>query len=313
MNSAPVSTPTLPQWPDPAAVKLLIYNPFAGKRTTLAELSRICRQFASFGWSVVPHPTRGPRTGAEIVREFAAGIDGVIVLGGDGTVNEVLPALAGERLFLAILPGGTANVVARELGTPRRLHRAVAALAAGEIRPVTLGKAGDRLFLAMAGIGFDAGVVENLSSRLKERIGKGAFALAAVRELRRSDLPPACFQGAGHSWEAPFAVVSNGRGYGGGFRMAPAASLEQPELDLCLFLSREKRRYWGYLYHLLRHDHLGEPDVVYRKVSHLEIGGNDSIPYQLDGEPAGRLPVTIESLPGALRLLFPNTSGRKII
>ena len=311
MGSAPLPAASRPARPDPAAKKLLLYNPAAGRRPDLPEISRVCRLFSARGWSVIPQPTRGPQTGAEVVREYAPEIDGVIVLGGDGTVNEVLPALAGSRLFLAVLPGGTANVVARELGTPLRLEPAVAAIVRGEIRPVTVGKAGSRLFLAMAGIGFDARIVESLPGGLKRNLGKGAFALNALNVWRRYSFPAARFQAAGESWDAPFAVVSNGRRYAGGFLMAPEASLEEPELDLLLFQSREKRRYLGYFYHLLRRDHARAPGVVSRKIHHLEIGGNAAIPVQVDGEPAGHLPLVIQSLPKALLLLFPAVESGK--
>ena len=309
-SPAPAAEPR-PVRPNPAAKKLLLYNPSAGRRPDLPGISRVCRLFSDHGWSVIPQPTRGPQTGAEVVREYAPEVDGVIVLGGDGTVNEVLPALAGSRLFLAVLPGGTANVVARELGTPLHLEKAVAGIVRGEIRPVTVGKAGSRLFLAMAGIGFDARIVESLPGGLKRNLGKSAFALTALKEWRRYGFPPAQFQSAGEVWEAPFAVVSNGRRYGGGFLMAPEACLEEPELDLLLFLSREKFRYLGYFYHLLRRDHTRAPGVVSRKVRHLEIGGSAAIPYQVDGEPAGHLPVVIQSLPRALLLLFPAAGAPK--
>jgi diacylglycerol kinase (ATP) len=312
MDSAPLPAESRPTKPDPAAKKLLLYNPSAGRRPDLSEITAICRLFSSHGWSVIPQPTRGPQTAAGVVREYAPEIDGVVVLGGDGTVNEVLPALAGSRLFLAVLPGGTANVIARELGTPLRLEKAVAGIVRGEIRPVTVGKAGSRLFLAMAGIGFDACIVESLPGGLKRNLGKSAFALNALNVWRRYDFPAAQFQSGGEAWEAPFAVVSNGRRYAGGFLMAPEASLEEPELDLLLFQSRVKRRYLGYFYHLLRQDHTRTPGVVSRKIRHLEIGGSAAIPFQVDGEPAGHLPVVIQSLPQALLLLFPATESAKI-
>jgi YegS/Rv2252/BmrU family lipid kinase len=298
-------------WPPPAlpGTRLLVYNPGAGSRIRLDRLTEICRLFGERGWPVIPHPTRGPRTAANVVREFSADIDGVVVLGGDGTLNEVLPAVVDTPLFVAIMPGGTANVLAHELQLPLRLNRAVDSLTGGHVRAVNVGRANDRYFLAMAGAGFDARIVEAMSARLKGRLGRLAFVLEAVRQLRRYDFAPIRFQSDEGEWDAPFGVVSNTRCYGGGYVMAPDAALDEPLLDLCLFRSRGVRAYLRYLYHLACRSHTRLPDVVYRKVRRVALTSSIPAPFQLDGEAAGNLPVAVECVPNALRLVFPRPPG----
>ncbi len=297
-------TPALSR-PAAAGVRLLIYNPAAGNSIRLNQLSAICRLFDDRGWAVIPHPTRGPRTAADVVREYSADIDGVIVLGGDGTLNEVLPAVVGTPLFVALMPGGTANALAHELQLPLRLDRAVDCLTGGCLRTVNVGRANDRPFLAMAGAGFDARIVESVSSRLKGRLGRLAYVLETVRQLRRYDFAPIRFSTDAGEWDAPFGVVSNSRCYGGGYIMAPDASLDEPTLDLCLFCSRGFRSYLRYFYRLGRGTHTALPDVIYRKVRRVRLTAAGSAPLQLDGEAAGSLPASIDCLPGALRLVFP--------
>lgn len=291
--------------PAAAGTRLLIYNPTAGNRIRLNQLSAICRLFAERGWAVIPHPTRGPRTAADVVREYGTDIDGVIVLGGDGTLNEVLPAVVGTPLFVAIMPGGTANALAHELHLPLRLDRAVKCLTGGCLRTVNVGRANDRPFLAMAGAGFDARIVESVSSRLKGRLGRLAYVLETVRQLRRYEFAPIRFSTDAGDWDAPFGVVSNSRCYGGGYVMAPNAALDEPTLDLCLFCSRGFRSYLRYFYHLGRGTHTTLPDVIYRKVRRVRLTAAGPVPLQLDGEAAGPLPAEIVCLPDALRLVFP--------
>lgn len=289
--------------------KLLLYNPASGRQTRLEEIARVCRLLDGHGWAVLPVPTRGPGTAARQVMEHRDEIDTVIVLGGDGTIHEVLQALPGSGLTLGILPGGTANVLARETGMPGRLEEAAAAMVQGRPTMVSAGLAGGRYFLAMAGIGFDAAVVEGLSSRLKTRLGRGAFAWEAFRQLRRYHFRPARFLINGGIHEAPFAVVSNIRLYAGGFVMAPSGSLTEDTFDLCLFTGYGLTRYLRYWFALMRGRHLQLPEIIHRKAKELIIEGDPAIPVQLDGEPAGRLPVRIVCHPEAVRLILPSPAA----
>lgn len=305
MDSVDPAIRSRPPAATPPPKKLLVYNPVAGDRTGRKKAGDLCRIFAGMGWPVLPVPTSGPGTASGLVRRFQDEIDGVIALGGDGTINDILQAVAGTGLWLGVMPGGTANVIAREVGMPRRLDAAAAALVNGQHRQVTVGKAGGRFFLAMAGIGFDARVAEHVTTRAKRVLGRGAFTLAAVRCVLGDDFSAARFTSGEGQWSAPFGVVANTRLYGGQFELAPRASLEDPALDLCLFQRSGAVNYLRYFLQLWRKCHTRSPGVIYVKTRRVEIEGPASIPYQLDGEPAGRLPLIVESVPRALTLIFP--------
>ncbi|MBP7865561.1 MAG: diacylglycerol kinase family lipid kinase [Acidobacteria bacterium] len=284
---------------------LLLHNPASGSAPRQRRLRTVVEGLRSGGWAVDAVPTSGPGSAAGIVAARADRIDGVICLGGDGTVHEMLPSLVRTPLFLGILPAGTANVTAGELGLRAGTADAARRLVRGEVRPVTVGEAGGRFFLAMAGVGFDARVVSAVSPRLKRRFGRGAFALAAIRTVLSYDFPEVRFIFDTGECSGTFGVVSNLSRYGGRWLMAPSAALDDPRLDLCVFQGKGLAAYARYFARVRKGRHLGEKDVIHRKITHLRLEGPASVLVELDGEPAGSLPVEIRALPRALNLRFP--------
>src|SRR5215208_2938680 len=126
--------------------------------------------------------------GAEIAAERAASFDAVFTLGGDGTAMEVVGCLSGSGLPVGILPGGTGNLIARTLGIPLDVRRAVPALLAGDEARIDLGRLGDgRRFAFAAGVGIDARMIEETSARLKLRLGVLAYAITAARAVLRRE------------------------------------------------------------------------------------------------------------------------------
>lgn len=290
---------------------MLLYNPAAGRHFTARAAGRLAQRFARLGWTVHPCPTEGPGTAAAIIRARAAEIDGVVVIGGDGTINECLPALLDTRLFLAILPGGTANVLALELGLPHRPAAAAAALTHGQVRPVTVGLANGRPFLAFLGIGFDAYVSQRVNLRLKHATGKTAYLVEALRQVGRYPFAEATFEWpGGPATRAPFAIFSNAARYGGSLRVAPDTHLETPDLQLNRFNGRSAGAYLNFLYQIIRGTPHRCPHLAIDRVTHCRVTADTPIPYQVDGEPAGCLPLEVEARPAALRLLFPGRRAR---
>ncbi len=170
----------------------------------------------------------------------------IIAGGGDGTVNGVINGLAAERATLAVLPLGTANVLAKELGIVS-LNDAVARIVAGATRPLTVGllEGGGvrRRFLLMAGIGVDGSIVRGVRLREKRVVGKGAYLLSAARLLRNWERERLVVMAGGRRIECHSVVVCNAARYGGGFILAPGADLFTPEFQVACITAGTRSAY----------------------------------------------------------------------
>jgi diacylglycerol kinase (ATP) len=279
---------------------LLILNPTAGTRTREGA-RRAVETLRALGVAVAVRET-ACRGDAERYAASAsrADFDVVVAAGGDGTINEVANGLGRHSPPLAIVPLGTANVLASELGLPLRPEAAARVIAEAQPRPIYVGLANGRRFLQMAGAGFDACVVEGVSAGLKRRLGKGAYVWRTAVELGRYGFPQLRVELDGGSFEAVSVIVAKGRFYAGRFVAAPLASPERPSFQVVLF--RKPGRV-GALRALaaLGLGRLGSlPEVEIRAARSVGIAGADGAPVQADGDVVGRLPVRIEI--GAERL-----------
>ncbi|MFM7347075.1 MAG: diacylglycerol/lipid kinase family protein [Tagaea sp.] len=291
---------------DAAAERLLvIYNPIAGRRRR-RFLSRVLEALERRGLSVRLEPTK-KRGDAEALARGAreSGADRVVVAGGDGTINESLNGLEGPTPPLAIVPLGTANVLAHELGLGRRAEAVAAAIAEGHPRAVTLGLVNGRRFSMMAGVGFDAHVVHDVDSKLKRLIGKGAYALETLRQLfafapRFYDVT---IDGTKH--RAASVIVCNGHYYGGKFVAAPAARLDAPEFQVVLFARAGRLATIRYALARAAGRLAKRADVTILPARTVEIAGPAGEPVQADGDIVAHLPARFDAIPDAARLVGP--------
>ena len=277
---------------------LLIFNPTAGPRRR-KRLRAVLARLRAEGMSVVVCETSGPRD-ADRLAQQSLGCDVVLAAGGVGTINEILNGLRarGDACALGIVPLGTANVLARELGIdPRVPEKVASAISSGETRHISLGHANGRYFAMMSGIGFDAHVVANVDLRIKRRFGKLAYVLRSLVELVR--YRPRTYRVLidGHLELASSVVIANGRFYGGPFVLAPDASLESDELQVCLFRKTGRWNALRYLWGMLsgRLGRFEDFDVVPAHKLTVERGpgcGADE-PVQGDGDIVCQLPVRI--------------------
>ncbi|MEP7274470.1 MAG: diacylglycerol kinase family protein [Acidobacteriota bacterium] len=291
----------------------LIYNKTAGRLRHQPDLiARIQASLLGAGIEVNLEPTAAPGSATELARAAAKRGDSlVIVCGGDGTINEATQALVGTNTALAVWPGGTANVLARELKLPDQPDKLAQMIAGAKTRRISVGHAykretgWQRYFLLMAGVGVDAAIVRGVNPKLKRRAGVGAFWISALNYLARLPLTPFSLGMGREHYEATFACIGNAASYGGWFTLTPEANLEENKLDVCLFNSRNRT---GLLRDAIRGvsgSHRKTPNVVYRKASVAFANTNDDAPVQLDGEFVGTLPMLFASIPDALSIVVP--------
>jgi YegS/Rv2252/BmrU family lipid kinase len=305
----------------------LIYNPIAGRKPVRREhqiraATRVLQQ-AGIGVSVAP--TTGPGHAGEIARKVAAeGSDMVLVCGGDGTINEVINGLVPATVPLGILPGGTANIIARELKLPMDPVGAARALSSWTARRVPVGlvttssgtqfpedhkPAGTRrYFLSVAGVGFDGHVIYRLSHGLKMSLGVAAYVIEALRQLWLYRFPRFIIRTENADHIAGFAVVQRTVLYAGWLHLAPGTRFFDPGLNVCIFRSQSRWRYFVYAAAVLARCHLRLRDVKLISADRLEVTAaelNCGIHFELDGELVGRLPAKFEVVPDALTLLVP--------
>lgn len=289
----------------------LISNPktgrYAARRRTAHELAS---HLESLGVRVDLRLTNGPGDAAEIAARAARnGSSDVIVAGGDGTINEAIQGLAGTKARLGIIPRGTANVLARELGLPLDDEQATMVAARGRSQKIYLGLAIDettnerRHFVLMAGIGLDASVVRRVQPSLKKRIGKGAFWLSGLSHLATWDPRPFTLEIDGKKYTATFAAIGKAAKYGGDLAITPGARLDQPEFEVCIIETMSRFRYLHLLSHAMREGMRDKPEVKFVRATSVKAYGDAQV--QVDGELIGHLPMRFEIAPHSLEIIVP--------
>jgi diacylglycerol kinase (ATP) len=235
--------------------------------------------------------------------------DAVVAAGGDGTINEIVNGLAQSLLPLAILPLGTANVLAHELALPRDPADLAEIAAFGPTRTIwpgeiVLSRTGStHRFLLMAGVGFDATVVEHLDIAMKRRVGKIAYATSIIGRLLSYDREHYRATIDGAAIEPASLIASRARYYGGRFVLTPAARLDEPRLHVVLFENYGRRAAVGYLLSLLRGKLSLRADVRIVTTDRLDLEGPIGAPVQVDGDICVRLPIRVQVAQTPLRLI----------
>ncbi len=305
----------------------LIYNPAAGGgrlRRQIHHLEEAQKILARSGIETTLLVTEEPGDATEFARQSVAdGYNMVIVSGGDGTNNEVVNGLAGSQVPLAVLPSGTANVLAKELGIPWDVRRAAELIPGARPRRIALGSmeplggpaqhpgsgVSGRYFLCVGGAGADGALVYSLDLGTKEKTGILAYWMEGARQLLRYRFPPFRITSSERSLEATLVVVGRTKHYGGPFQITTGASLFEEQFEVLavtaqnpiVFLSYLPALWFGYLRR--------RGDVHYWKTDALRCEIAEEVVYtQLDGEPAGRLNVSFRIVPSALTLLVPENA-----
>jgi diacylglycerol kinase (ATP) len=287
---------------------LLIHNPRSGNQDRTAEVRAAAERLTVAGWSVDLVSSDDIEELSEAVRRAVkAGIEAVVVAGGDGTLNLAVQSLANQRAVLGVLPSGTANAWAREFGIPMNVGKAADVLLNGETVQVDLGMANERYFLFVASVGFDAMVVRTVDSRAKRRLGKAAYVIAAIAkalELRGEEVTISD-RGRVLKRRVLMVVASNLKQYGGVAEIAPQAVVDDGLLDVSVFRGQGILAALRHALRVLVRMHRESPEADVFRTTEIRVESKNELPVELDGDYFGTTPVTICVAPGVLRTIVP--------
>jgi len=287
---------------------VLFANPKAGAGArALRRVEEVLRRSRVRFHTVV---TRSATEGVLAARDVAGRPVVAAVLGGDGTMNNIGSHLSGGRAWMAPLPGGTENLLCRQLALPADPVDAVMAML--KARPVSwdLGVLGGRPFLMIAGVGFDGAVCAETAGLAKSMFKQAAFAMTAMRMLLKPTKVFSVRWNGKKMNRSVQACISNGSFYGGGFKIAPQADPTDGVLDMTIFpfighLSRGMQMASAMLLHREHPPHFSR-----HRILSAQIGGRGLMQAQVDGEPFSVANPAVSIRPGALKMLMPSVKNR---
>jgi diacylglycerol kinase (ATP) len=295
----------------------VIFNPSSGRGRSGAIASTVARSLAKRGIDCQLHATTRAKEAIALAQRFASEADIVVAIGGDGTVNEVTNGMALARdegapgapqPLLGIVPAGTVNVLALELGLPFQVERACNVIAGGKTISLDLGKVNGRRFLLMMGAGIDALTVRNLDPLAKRRFKELAFLGTGIRLGMTQRHPVFTVRANAEEYQATFFVAGNSRYYGGRFGIASMADPTDGVLDLVLYTGTTRSGMGAFWLGVPTGLHVRSKKVLYLHAQTAEVlppESGQTVWFQTDGELAGRLPATVEIDPHAIEVLVP--------
>lgn len=249
--------------------------------------------------------TSGPGDARRLAAEaVAAGCRTVIAAGGDGTVNEVVNGLAGSDAALGILPVGTMNVFAAELGLPANLEKAWELIVARQTRAVDLIDANGQVFIQLAGVGLDAQIVQATSRSLKKNFGPLSYVISAA-QIAAQKPPRLLVEHDGQTREGSFVLLGNGRFYGGPVTFFKDARVDDGLIDVLIFKNLGYLDIVRYLGTVFMGKHTELEDVEYFQTTELRVSSDEAVPVETDGEVSTRLPATFRISPHRLQVIAP--------
>ena len=285
----------------------LLTNPTAGKGKGARTAARALPRLLEAGYDVRSLAGRSPEDAMELARQCVAdGIEALVVCGGDGMVHLGVQAVAGTDTPLGIIPAGTGNDVARYLDLPRS-DPALAAdvVARGKERVIDLARVGSVHFVTVLAAGFDA-IVNERANAMAWPKGQMRYNLATLAELRVLAPIPYVLEldGVEERLEATLVAVGNGPSFGGGLRITEGAELDDGMLDVVVIRPLSKLGLLRTYPKLFKGTHVHAPQYQHHRVRRVTVAAPGIVAYA-DGERIGALPLTIEVVPGALRVLVP--------
>lgn len=282
---------------------LVILNPAAHSERAQRRRTRV-EELAD--GSLVYATSRSGEAESLSRRAATEGYRKIVAAGGDGTVNEVVNGLAGSNATLGLLPIGTMNVFATELGLPTHdLDRCWDIIQSDNTRVVDLPAANRKFFVQLAGVGLDAQVVKETSNKLRRSFGPVSYLIAAAQIAARR--PPRLFIESENAStnEASFVLIGNGRLYGGPFPFFKHAVIDDGFFDVVVFKRLGYLEIIKYLQDVIFSSEIRAPEVEYFQTRRLKVESDEPVPVEVDGELVGNCPVEFTVRERSLRVLVP--------
>ena len=287
---------------------LIIHGGRADHPALRAAVERARKQ----GHTVEPKVTWEAADAVALARESAArGVDAVVAVGGDGTVNEVVNGLDGSDVPLGVVPLGTANDFARQVGIPPDPAHALDLIVTREAVRVDTAEVNGRRYLNVSTGGIGAEATADTPSEAKEALGFIAYAITGVRKLVELTPRRAYFAGPGFEYRGDFLLfaVGNARATGAGTALTPRASVTDGLLDLCIVERMPRADFARLVLKLKRGEHVGEPGVRYAQLPEILIQAQDAMSVNADGEPSDAHRLEYRARPGDLQVYIGHLPG----
>jgi YegS/Rv2252/BmrU family lipid kinase len=293
---------------------LISVNPHAGARNAQAIVDGLRRALVKRGMSIEVDSDRAAMAAQANDEHRRGNLLALVAAGGDGTASDLINR-TNPDVPIALLPLGTENLLARYLGIPTEIEPLAEVITGGHTIHLDAGRANGRLFMLMAGCGFDADVVRRLHSMRAGHITQWSYAKPILHSIRNYRYPefrltyrlnPATDDVAiCDSFTARFAFIANLPSYAGRLRFCPRAVGDDGLLDVCAFQGGSMWAGLRYLFGVLTRRHESMSDCIIARGTHFEIRADEPVPYQLDGDPGGMLPLVIDLLPRRMTVLIP--------
>jgi diacylglycerol kinase (ATP) len=280
----------------------IIFNP-AARGTKARALGEKIQRLAG---SSFLRPTSAPGEARSLAADAVAeGCTTIVAAGGDGTINEVVNGIGQSNVKLGLLPIGTMNVFAAELGLPmNNLRRCWDIIEAGHVRRVDLARANHHYFVQLGGIGFDAQIVQTTSWNFKRSFGPLSYVITGA-QIAAQKPPRLTVEADGKSHQGSFVLVGNGRYYGGPFIIFKNARIDDGKLDVLIFKNLGYLDIVRYLHGIIFGRHLDLHDVTYFQTRKMLVRSEQDVPVEVDGEVIGNVPVTFHLAPRKLKVIAP--------
>lgn len=290
---------------------LIVFNPVSGSGNRRI-VEAVQQALSNRGCDVSLYPTQSAGDATRYLAAYEGQLDVVAVAGGDGTINEVVNGLRerdNQSYRLALIPTGTVNVLAAELGIGKTPEGIADIILQGREKPIYLGSVNERRFVLMAGIGYDAWVVDNVDLALKKKVGKLAYVLSMLKQLRHFGKKTYQLTVDGERYQANSVVITNGRYYAGSFVLSRQADLSKPTTQVLMISGNSPLRFIGILLGLplgIMEKMPGMKSVAARHVQiELLNAGTEREPVQADGDSLAELPLNLQMEGSPVRLLVP--------